>query len=105
METITPEAIYSIVTDTLSEEKGAIVMTLAEKLRNEGLKQGLEQGLRNGLFEGIEFAVSMKFGDQSNCDPAIELIKSIRDIHRLKAVKEYIKQANSLPELIRLINH
>ena len=36
VEDITTEKIHFIVSNTLSEEKGGIIMTLAEKIRKEG---------------------------------------------------------------------
>lgn len=79
--------------------------TLAEKLKNEGLKQELEQGLEQGLLEGIEFAVSIKFGDTDDCKTVITKIKSIKDINRLKALKGIIKSASTVPEPIRFIEN
>ena len=76
-------------------------MTLAEKLRNEGHKQGLEQG----LLEGIEFAVSIKFGDTDDCKTIITKINSIKDINRLKALKGKIKSAKTIPELMLFIEN
>ena len=112
VEDITTEQIQSIVSETLSEEKGGFIMTLAEQLENkglqkgleQGLKQGLEQGLEQGLLEGIEFAVSIKFGDSEDCKTIITKIKSIQDINRLKALKGKIKSAQSIPELMRAID-
>ncbi len=40
VEDITTEKIHFIVSNTLSEEKGGIIMTLAEKIRKEGHAQG-----------------------------------------------------------------
>jgi len=86
----------SIISNTLSEDKG-IIMTLAEKLRNKGLEKG--------LLEGIEFAISIKFGDADDCKSVIAKIKSIKDINRLKALKSKIKSAKTVPELINFIEH
>lgn len=88
------------VSNTLSEEKGDIIMTLAEKLRNEGLEQGLGQG----LLEGIEFAVNIKFGEADDCKSVIAKIRNIQDINRLKALKGKILSAKTIPELIKSID-
>ena len=105
VEDITPEQFQTIVSNTLSEDKGGMIMTLAEKLRNEGREKWLEQGLEQGLLEGIEFAVSIKFGDTDDCKTVITKIKSIKDINRLKALKGKIKSAKSVPELIKFIEN
>ena len=113
VEDITTEDIQSIVSKTLPEDKGDIIMTLAEQLENkglqkglqQGLQQGLEQGLEQGLLEGIEFAVSIKFGETDDCKTVIAKIKSINDINLLKALKGKIKSAKTVPELIRSIEN
>jgi predicted transposase/invertase (TIGR01784 family) len=109
VEDITTGDIQSIVSKTLPEDKGDIIMTLAEQLENKGLQkglqQGLEQGLEQGLLEGIEFAVSIKFGEADDCKTVIAKIKSIKDINRLKALKGKIKSAKTIPELIRSIEN
>ena len=103
VEDITTKEFQSIISDTLSKDKGDMIMTLAEKLKNEGRQQGLEQGLEQGLQEGIEFAVNMKFGKKADCDTIIALIKKTRNITQLKALKKMIESADTAPELIRLI--
>ncbi|MBU1195839.1 MAG: Rpn family recombination-promoting nuclease/putative transposase [Proteobacteria bacterium] len=103
VEDITTEQFQTIVSKTLSEDKGDMIMTLAEKLRNEGRETGLKKGLEQGLVEGIEFAVSIKFGDTDDCKTVITKIKSIRDINTLKALKGKIKSAKTIPELIKFI--
>jgi hypothetical protein len=100
VEDITTEQFQTIVSNTLSEDKGDMIMTLAEQLENKGLKKGLEQG----LVEGIEFAVSIKFGDTDDCKTVITKIKNIKDINRLKALKGIIKSARTVPELIKFID-
>nr|WP_319393634.1 Rpn family recombination-promoting nuclease/putative transposase [uncultured Desulfobacter sp.] len=101
VEDITTEKFHTLVSNTLSEKKGDIIMTLAEQLRKEGHAQGIEQG----LLEGIELAVSIKFGDTDDCKTVITKIKSIQDINRLKALKGKILSAKSVPELMRSIEN
>ena len=107
VEDITTEKVHTIVSNTLSKEKGGIMVTLAEKLinegRQEGLQKGREEGRGEGLLEGIEFAVSIKFGDSDDCKTIITKIRTIQDINRLKALKGKIKSARSIPELMASI--
>ena len=108
VEDITTEKIHTIVSNTLSEEKGGIIMTLAEQLENKGLqkglKQGLEQGLEQGLLEGIELAVTIKFGEGEDCKTIITKIRTIQDINLLKALKGKILSAKTVPELMKSID-
>ncbi len=119
VEDITAEQFQIIVSNTLSEDKGDVIMALADKLRNEGRVQGLEQGrvqgleqgrvqgreqgIELGLLEGLEFAVSIKFGDTDDSKTLITKIKSIKDINTLKALKGKIKSASTAPELLSSI--
>ena len=112
VEDITTEKFHTLVSNTLSEKKGEIIMTLAEQLENRGLQKGLEQGREQGLEQGlelaresIELAVSIKFGDTDDCKTVITKIKSIQDINLLKALKGKILSAKSIPELIRSIEN
>jgi predicted transposase YdaD len=63
------------------------LMGLTQILREEGWREGQ----REGLIEGIELALSLKFGDESR--HLAERIAQIQDIQRLKAVKEIIRSA------------
>jgi hypothetical protein len=121
----------SIVRDALLEDKGEYIMTLAERLRKEGLEQGLEQGrtlaekLRKegleqglekgrgegleqgrgeGLFEAVELGVSIKFGDTEETRAVIEKVKTVKNVELLKALKESIKKAETPSDLIRIID-
>ncbi|MDX9965118.1 Rpn family recombination-promoting nuclease/putative transposase [Desulfobacter postgatei] len=100
VEGITTEKIHAIVSNTLSEEKGGIIMTLAEKLIKEGHAQGLELAR-----EGIELAVNIKFGDGEDCKTIITKIRTIQDINLLRALKGKIMSAKSVPELIQSIDN
>jgi predicted transposase/invertase (TIGR01784 family) len=44
---------YSLINSNLSQETGEKIMSLAQKLHEEGLHQGLEQGLHQGLEQGL----------------------------------------------------
>ncbi len=105
VEDITAEQFQTIVSNTLSEDKGDVIMALADKLRNEGRMQGLEQGIELGLLEGLEVAVSIKFGDTDDSKTLITKIKSIKHINTLKALKGKIKSASTAPELLSSIEN
>ena len=58
-------------------------MTLAEKVRNEGIEQGIqqgiqqgiEQGIQQGLLEGITALIEIKFGESG-----LKLLPELRKI-------------------------
>jgi len=89
----------------LSEEENALYreVYMASSRHKEGL-MGLsqsfrEEGRREGLLEGIELALSLKFGDESR--NLAERIARIKDIQRLKAVKEIIRSASDAEDFRR----
>ena len=119
VDDITVDKMQAIVDNALLEDKGEYIMTLAERLRKEGLEQGLEQGrtlaekLRKegleqgrgeGLFEAVELGVSIKFGDTEETRAVIEKVKTVKNVELLKALKESIKKAETPSDLIRIID-
>ena len=78
-------------------------MGLTQILREEGWREGQQEGQREGrregLLEGIELALSLKFGDESR--NLAERIARIKDIQRLKAVKEIIRSASDAEDFRR----
>ncbi|KWT87093.1 hypothetical protein [Candidatus Magnetominusculus xianensis] len=66
--------------------------------REDGRTEGRRQGLKDGLIEAIELAVELKFGAQTI--KLIDGIKSINDIDRLHQIKELIRRASSIDEVI-----
>ena len=101
VDDITVEKMQAIVHNALLEDKGEYIVTLAEKLR----KQGLEQGLEQGLFEAVELGISIKFEDTEETRAIIEKIKKVKNIGLLKALKESLKTANSPSDLVRIIDN
>lgn len=95
--------------ETTYPEGSEIVMTLAEKIREEGLKEGLEKGLKNGLEKGkrderLNTAIKLltkKFGPLPEevrsqisklDDVTLEIIiDGIFDYESLEDVKKYIR--------------
>jgi hypothetical protein len=84
--------------------------TLAEKYIEEGfqkgIQQGIQQGIRQGILEGlleaIEIGIGLKFGAQGiNLMPSI---RQIKDLERLRAIKEAVKIAKSIEEIRQVIS-
>ena len=93
------EELKPIVAENLSSEKGEWVMTLAEKIKNEGIQQGIQQG----LLEGIAALIEIKFG-QSGLKLLPEIDK-IANTDRLRQIKEVIKAAREVQELEKTLYH
>ncbi len=89
------EELKPIVAENLSSEKGEWVMTLAEKIKNEGIQQG--------LLEGIAALIEIKFG-QSGLKLLPEIGK-IANTDRLRQIKEVIKAAREVQELEKTLYH
>ncbi|MBF0539520.1 MAG: hypothetical protein HQL03_14840 [Nitrospirae bacterium] len=66
-----------------------------------GEKMGQKMGLEEGLLEGIELALDIKFGSDGLA--LMEKIREIDNIAALKKVKEHIRKASGIDELVDLI--
>jgi predicted transposase/invertase (TIGR01784 family) len=100
----------NMVEKNLSAEQGEMIMTLAEKIKQEGIRQGLEkgiqqgiqQGIRQGLIEAIEMGLQLRFGAEGY--RIMPDIYPIEDINILRAVKEAVKNVKTLSEIKIVIN-
>ena len=118
VDNITTDEVDNIIKQSISEDKGDLIMTLAERLRSEGynmgvqkgVQQGLQQGLQQGIQKGIqqeitesiESILDIKFGQKSL--HIMSFVRKISDINRLKSIKEAIKKINSVDELKAMLN-
>lgn len=105
VDDVSVDELTKIVKESLSEQQGDIVMTLAEKLRKEGYDKGVQhgtmQGIHQGLIEGIEAMILLKFThDAARIMP---LIYQVKDISLLKVVKSAVLTAKNADELIDII--
>ena len=91
----------AIVEENLSAEKGGWIMTLAEKVRNEGIEQGIQQGIQQGLLEGITALIEIKFGESG-----LKLLPELRKItnaDRLREIKDAIGVALDVKEMEEML--
>lgn len=93
-ENISVDQLHTMLAQSLSEKQGAMVMTLAKQLEQQGYAQGMQQGIRQGLLEGIELALEVKFGEQGHL--LMPAIQSIHDLTHLEAIKEVIKTSRDV---------
>jgi predicted transposase YdaD len=91
--------VTDVATAADPEKGGTIAMTLAEKLRTEGLTAGRVEGREDGLIEGlvkgrIEGLLEARFGDAGLA--LLPEIRRITDIDRLQALLEAVRHAETL---------
>ena len=89
-------------------------MTIAEKWQREGWlkgrKEGRKQGWQEGWLEGrlensqetIEFAISVKFGDELAA-VLMPFIRQLHDLDELRAIIEGLKQARDIAEFMAVL--
>ncbi|PIE75074.1 MAG: hypothetical protein CSA18_01690, partial [Deltaproteobacteria bacterium] len=118
----------SMATDAIDENKGDFIMTVAERLIQEGMqkgiqqglhqgiqkglhqgmKQGLHQGIQQGLHEGMQkgiqqgislvMAVFDKFGQTSTSRIIVSMIKNIYDSDTLNQLEKKLEKTDSVEE-------
>ena len=85
--------IKDMAEQAISKETGEHIMTLAEKLRNEGKQEGLK--------EGIETGITIKFPE--DIDMMMPLVHQIEDLDTLNKVNEALKSKQDRAEILALL--
>lgn len=109
IDDISAETIREAAEQTLSGKEGEYIMTLAERLRNEGRIEGEIKGeikgeIRGeirGLNDAIELGMTLKFSDQ--VDPVMAEVRKINDLGTLIKIKDAIKTAKDASEILLLL--
>ena len=70
--------IKEIAEQAISKDMGEYVMTLAEKLRNEGEERGIVKGKQEGLRKAIELGITLKF--PGDLDTVMHKVNKIDDL-------------------------
>ena len=78
------------------DETAMLARYIKEKGFNEGMEQGIQQGMMEGLIEGIELGIGLRFGVGGL--KLMAVVQQIREVERLKAVKEAVKNARNLED-------
>jgi len=110
---------------SISENKGGEIMTIAETLINQGYQkgiqegkfewlregekigiqkgkfEGLREGIQKGLLDAIELGLSIKFNKLDT--KLFSKIKKIKDINKLKQIKNTIKACSDIKEIKDLL--
>lgn len=95
------EQIKGMFEQAISKETGEHIMTIAEKLRNEGRQEGKQEGEFKGLKEGIETAIIIKFPE--DIDMMMDLVHKIEDLDTLKKVNETLKTKQGRAEILAIL--
>jgi predicted transposase YdaD len=106
MDNISAETIKEIAEKALSKQEGEYIMTLAEKLRQEGKAEGkIEgkiEGKQEGLRDAIELGMTLKF--PGHMDEVMEQVANLSDLEALKKIKDAIKTVTDASQILLLIN-
>jgi hypothetical protein len=94
---ITVDELKKIVVENMSVEKGEMIMTLGEKLIN----QGMEQGMQQGLLKAVELGLKLKFGESGL--NLMDAICQIKDITRLDTIVKAIETARNVSEIQKMV--
>jgi hypothetical protein len=94
---LSAKKIVEMAEQAISKETGEYVMTLLEKLRNEGKLEGKLEGLK----ETIELGITLKF--PGDIDKVMAKVNKIGNLDTLKEIKETIKTAKDVSEIMALL--
>ena len=89
----TAKNLKQIVEEKLSAEQGALTMTIAEQLK--------QQGMRQGFLEGIELAIHFRFG--ADGARLLREIQGVEDIEVLREIKNVLSTAKTADEVKAVI--
>jgi hypothetical protein len=95
------EQIKDMFEQAVSKEAGEHIMTIAEKLRNEGKDKWHKEGEIKGLKEGIETAIILKFPE--DIDMMMTLVNKIKDPGTLNKVNEALRTKQDRAEILVLL--
>ena len=95
-EDLSLKEIKEIVEQAVSKDMGGFVMTLAEKLRNEGEQKGIK-----GLREAIEAGLAVNF--PGDIDTVMDEVNTIEDIDTLVEITKTIYTAKDISEIMALL--
>jgi predicted transposase YdaD len=100
-EDLSAKNIVEIAEQAISKETGEYVMTLLEKLRNEGEERGEKKGKLEGLKEGIELGITYKF--PGDIDAVMTEVNKINDLDMLKEITKAVHTAKDISEILALL--
>ena len=96
-EGLSLDEIKEMAEQAISKNMGGYIMTIAEKLRQEGELRGELKGVR----EGIELGIALKFPE--HIDAVMSEVNKIDDLEKLTISRDAIKTAKDVSEILALL--
>ncbi|MCA1793818.1 MAG: Rpn family recombination-promoting nuclease/putative transposase [Desulfobacteraceae bacterium] len=103
-EDLSAKNLVEIAEQAISKETGEYVMTLLEKLRNEGEERGIVKGKLEGirgLREAIETGAAVRF--PGDIDTVMAKVNKTDDLETLVEIAKTIYTANDISEILALL--
>ena len=97
---MTTEKLSETIQRAFSKKERDYIMTLAERLKEEGRIEGEKKGRRKGLRDAIELGLTLKF--PHHLDDVMNQVKEIRDLEVLTNIKKAIKTAEDISEILKI---
>ncbi|MDY0362589.1 MAG: hypothetical protein RBR08_14150, partial [Desulforegulaceae bacterium] len=90
----------SIVSNAVDQNKGDMVMTIAERLRQEGRLEGRQEGRQEGVEQAINLVLAVfdKFGQSSETKIVVSMIKNIYEADVLAKLEKKLNETNSIED-------
>ena len=100
-EELSWEQIKDIAEQAISKETRGYVMTLEEKVKNEGRLEGRLEGEKKVYKEVIELGITLKFPE--DIDTVMAKVNKLDDLDTLAAITKTIKIAKDISEILALL--
>jgi predicted transposase YdaD len=100
-EELSLEKIKGIFEQSVSKEAGEYIMTIAEKLRNEGELRGRQEVKHERLRGGIEMGIVLRFPE--DIDMMMTLVNKVEDLDTLNKVNAALKTKQDKAEILALL--
>jgi len=105
VENMSEDKLKSIVERSLPGKEGDVIMKFADSALGKEYDKGMQQGLRQGLKAAAFDLIDVRFLHTPEADHIKQLIHKIDDLEQLNALKEKIKTAESVSDLLNCFAH
>ncbi len=81
--------------------EGIKMLNIIRYAEEIGMEKGMEKGMKKGIEKGIEMGLDIKFGEIGM--RIMDNIKKIHDITKLEAIKEAIRKAKTIDDVVKVM--